>query len=85
MIGWAWESAGGDANKVHAVVAVDERRDGVGRRVDLFSSWAPDGQRFAFHSNRVGNVEVYTMAADGTNVVRVTNNAVFDVLASWRP
>jgi TolB protein len=40
---------------------------------DLFASWAPSGQRFAFHSNRDGNFELYAMNVDGTGVTRLTN------------
>ena len=37
-------------------------------------SWSPDGQRLAFISDRGGSVELYVMAPDGSNVVRVTTN-----------
>jgi TolB protein len=48
--------------------------------------WSTDGKRIAFHSARDnGNFEIYTMAADGSDVVRVTNNPAFDVFPSWRP
>ncbi len=51
-----------------------------------YPSWSSDGKRIAFHSDRDGNLEIYTMAADGSDVVRVTNNPdAFDVFAAWRP
>jgi len=53
--------------------------------LDNYPMWSSDGARISFHSNRDGNFEIYTMAANGTDVVRVTNNAAFDVLAAWRP
>jgi len=53
--------------------------------IDNYPMWSSDGKRIAFHSNRDGNFEIYTMAADGSAVVRVTNNPAFDVLAAWRP
>src|SRR5688500_2121622 len=35
----------------------------------IFSSWAPDGSRIAFDSNRSGtSVDVYTMKPDGSDV-----------------
>ena len=41
-----------------------------GREMD--PSWSPDGTRIAFASNRDGNWDIYTMAADGTDVQQVT-------------
>jgi TolB protein len=41
-------------------------------------SWSPDGKRFAFSSTHEGNQEVYTAAADGTDVVRLTQSSGLD-------
>lgn len=41
-----------------------------GREMD--PTWSPDGTRVAFASNRDGNFDIYTMAADGTDVQQVT-------------
>src|SRR5687768_14214406 len=41
--------------------------------------------RIAFVSNRDGNEEIYTMNSDGTNVVRITNNAARDTRPVWSP
>jgi hypothetical protein len=38
-----------------------------------------DGTRIFFNSNRDGNIEIYTMASDGTNQVRLTNNPATDI------
>ena len=48
-------------------------------------SWAPDGTKLAFESNRDGNMEVYVTNADGTGLVRLTNNAAFDAAPAWSP
>jgi len=48
-------------------------------------SWAPDGTKLAFESNRDGNMEVYVTNADGTGLVRLTNNAAFDAAPAWAP
>jgi len=48
-------------------------------------AWSPDGTRIAFQSTRDGNEELYIMAADGTGVTRLTNNAVFDGEPAWSP
>ena len=39
----------------------------------------------AFHSDRTGNYEVYTMNADGSAQTNISNNAALDVLAAWSP
>ena len=47
--------------------------------------WSPDGTKIAFDSSRDGNLEIYTMNADGTGQTRITNNAAFDGLARLVP
>ena len=41
-------------------------------------AWSPDGSRIAFHSDRAGSLDIYTMAADGTDVRRVTTEPSSD-------
>ncbi len=48
-------------------------------------SWSPDGSKIAFTSDRDGNLEVYTMNADGTAQTNVTNNPAADVIHDWSP
>ncbi|MEM7482117.1 MAG: hypothetical protein AAF481_13155 [Acidobacteriota bacterium] len=48
-------------------------------------AWSPDGRRLAFESNRDGNLEIYTMNADGSNPRRVTRHAATDAGPSWSP
>jgi dipeptidyl aminopeptidase/acylaminoacyl peptidase len=45
-------------------------------------AWSPDGTRIAFQTNRVtgGGVEVFVMAADGTDQVNLSENAADDGL-----
>jgi Tol biopolymer transport system component len=48
-------------------------------------SWSPDGKRFAFSSTHEGNQEIYTAAADGTDIVRVTQSPGLDAHPTWSP
>jgi Tol biopolymer transport system component len=49
------------------------------------ASWSPDGTRFAFQSGATGDVEIYLMNVDGTNVQRITNSAGADFSPEWSP
>jgi TolB protein len=48
-------------------------------------SWSPDGRRFAFSSTHAGNQEIYTAAADGTDLVRLTQSPGLDAHPCWSP
>jgi Tol biopolymer transport system component len=53
---------------------------------DFDPSWSPDGEKIAFASNRDGNYEIYVMNADGSDVIRLTDNDdVLDREPSWSP
>jgi len=47
--------------------------------------WSPDGKQIAFVAEGNGQLEIYSMNADGTNRRNLTNNAVWDVNPSWSP
>ena len=51
--------------------------------------WSPDGARLVFGSNRGGGgVDLYTMNADGSSVVRLTQtgtNGFHNTMAAWSP
>jgi oligopeptide transport system substrate-binding protein len=47
-------------------------------------SWSPDCSKIAFTSSRDGNGEIYTMNADGTSPVRITNNSFYDGQPNWK-
>ncbi len=44
-----------------------------------------DTGRIAFTSDRDGNVEIYVMDVDGSNVIRLTNNPTPDLFPVWLP
>jgi TolB protein len=46
-------------------------------------AWSPDGKRFAFSSTHEGNQEIYTAAADGSDLVRLTRHPGHDAHPCW--
>jgi TolB protein len=48
-------------------------------------TWSPDGKRFAFSSTHEGNQEVYTAAADGSDIIRITQHPGHDAHPCWSP
>jgi TolB protein len=56
--------------------------DGLGR---LRSFASLDGTRLAFHSRRNGNLDIYTMALDGSDIRRVTEHPGEDLNPKWSP
>jgi len=50
-----------------------------------FPAWSPDGWRIAFTSRRDGNNEIYVMNVDGSDPVRLTEQAGDDFGSSWSP
>ena len=53
--------------------------------VDTGALWSPDGTRLAFTSIRDGNIEMYVMNDDGSNVQRLTNDPAEDWVGAWSP
>jgi Tol biopolymer transport system component len=47
---------------------------------DINPHWSPDGTRITFASDRDGDLDIYTMAADGSDVAQVTTNSEVDDL-----
>ena len=57
----------------------------AGVTVPQHPAWSPDGRRIAFVARRNGQHNVWTMNADGTNVVQLTNAPGFDQSPTWSP
>ena len=56
-----------------------------GTHFDGYGTWSPNGSRIAFTSNRGGVAALYTMRADGSDVVQVTTPPGFGgpYMMSW--
>lgn len=52
---------------------------------DSFPSWSFDGQRIAFSRDAGGNVDIYTVNTDGSNLTRLTNAPGHDTLPLFLP
>jgi Tol biopolymer transport system component len=52
---------------------------------DTWPRWSPNGHRIAFHSNRDNNYNIFTVNPDGTDLRRVTSDALLDEYPDWSP
>ena len=70
--------------------AADDSDSGVRRLTDdrgkdQAPAWSPNGRQIAFSSSRDGNVDIYVMAADGSDVRRLTDHLSGDRSPAWSP
>lgn len=47
--------------------------------------WSPDGNHIVFASNASGNFEIYTVRADGSDLLRLTTREANDIEPAWSP
>jgi Tol biopolymer transport system component len=52
---------------------------------DSAPAWSPDGGQIAFESDHDGDMEIYVMNTDGSDVRRLTDNAIHDEGPVWSP
>jgi Tol biopolymer transport system component len=52
---------------------------------DAMSTWAPDGTKIAFETNRRGNFDIFLMNPDGTDPVPITTHPAEDGWPAWSP
>ncbi len=84
---WVMNADGSNLQKLTTNVQLGSDLNGPYYSQDLTPAWAPDGTRIAFSSNRDGiaNPEIYSMAVNGTNLTRLTNNSAEDREPAWSP
>jgi TolB protein len=51
---------------------------------DVMPAWSPDGQMIAFASDRMGQYQIFMMAADGSNIEQLTDDLEND-MPIWLP
>lgn len=52
---------------------------------DGLPAWSPDGKKIAFSRNVDGNVDIYTINTDGSNLQRLTTVTGNDSVPAWTP
>lgn len=52
---------------------------------DGLPAWSPDGKKIAFSRNVDGNVDIYTINIDGSNLQRLTTATGNDSVPAWTP
>jgi len=52
---------------------------------DVDANWGEAAARITFASDRAGNFDIYTMDADGSNVLPLTTDAGMDRFPTWEP
>jgi Tol biopolymer transport system component len=59
--------------------------DDTGRALGELPAWSPDGTRIAFQSDRDGDMEIYVVSADRSEIVQLTDNEAEDLYPTWSP
>lgn len=64
---------------------MEQPTKGTDRVHNFLPSFSPDGQKIAFMTNRDGNMEIYTVNADGSGLRRITRHQGNDASPTWSP
>ncbi|HEX8856296.1 MAG TPA: GDSL-type esterase/lipase family protein [Thermoleophilaceae bacterium] len=82
-------SATGNGNEVFKMNADGQGQTNLTNNAasinDGSPAWSPDGTTLAFHSNRDGDFEVFTMPAIGGSATQRTSNTASDGEPAWAP
>jgi Tol biopolymer transport system component len=49
------------------------------------ADWSPDGSQITFSSNREGNLDIFIMNSNGSNIVKVIDTGMDDYFPEWSP
>jgi Tol biopolymer transport system component len=77
---WVIKADGTNPTRVTTNVQRGTDSQGPYFSLDLQPAWSPDSSKITFWSNRddSANAEIYMINADGSNLVRLTNNSIED-------
>jgi TolB protein len=72
---------------VDVATRLETNLTGSASQMDFDPSWSPDGTTIAFVSFAVGegNIDIWTMNADGSSPLRLTTDAGADFSPDWQP
>ncbi len=73
-----------DVDSQLSEVAIRSNQLSAAQNISMPLIAEPSG-RIAFVSNRDGNLEIYSMNGDGSDVTRLTNNSALDLPSGWSP
>jgi len=83
-----WESLYHYYGEIYVVDVEDDTITNLTNTPDIDDrdpAWSPDGKRIAFSSDPFGLTEIYIMDADGSNVVKLTDENLECYEPSWSP
>jgi TolB protein len=84
---WVMNADGSNLQRLTTNIQLGSDLNGPYYSLDQNPAWAPDGTKIAFWSNRddIANPEIYSIAVNGTNLTRLTNNSAEDKEPAWSP
>jgi len=53
--------------------------------VEDWPSWSPDGTQLIFFSSRSGNMDLWLINVDGSDLTQITDDIYFDLYPNWKP
>lgn len=86
LMAWASTRDGNWEIYVGDVFGRNTRRLTFDSRIDYDPTWSPDGRRIAFASDRSGNMDIWSLNADGTGgLVQLTSDPAQQRQPAWSP
>ena len=52
---------------------------------DFHPIWSPDGKRLVFFSNRSGNLDIWSIKSNGSDLKQLTTHTMEDLYGTWSP